>query len=355
MPVIPSLKLIFIHIPKTGGSSINKFLKLDTIRENKSIVGYSEQKLPGLATCLYGDRFITPSRDLRQYLNQGDYLRIGKYLYQVNANYPINTNRIYLASLDNADNIMKGNLAKQNTNFIGENKNYQIFKKLVTDDKANKIIPSKYHWGWITTTQKNNNPLIQVFNNNLLKKNKKPALELDHVSIRYIQARLPNYIFSQMTAFAFVRNPYSRLVSEYFWKKKDQTNGQDVKLGINCLTSTFKEFVYQLSDKWETVMTQPQAEVSHYLPQYLFICDDNDNIIVHYEKYENGLDNGLSKIVRQYNLDLPSNIKLPKNNTTTQFRSHYSHYYDVELQELVYRLYHKDFTHFNYSKDLEIN
>ena len=351
MPVIPNLKLIFIHIPKTGGSSINKFLKLDNIREQHSISGYSEQKLPGLAKCIYGDKFITPSQDLRHYLKRGDFLRVGKYLYQIHANRPILSNRIYLASIDNANNIMKGILAQQDAIFIGENKNYQIFKKLVTDDKGNKIIPSKYHWGWITTIQKNKNPLIQVFNNNLIKTNTTPALELDHISIRYIQARLPSNIFNEMVSFAFIRNPYSRLVSEYFWKRKDA----DIRLGINCQTSTFKEFVYQLSDNWNDIMNHSQAEVSHYLPQYLFLCDDNDNIIVNYEKYENGLETGFKKIIHKFNLNLPHNFKLPKNNSTTNVRQHYSYYYDDDIQEIVYRLYYKDFTIFNYNKHLEGN
>ena len=85
MPIIPNLNLIFIHIPKTGGSSINEYFQLARMREQNSVLGnfLCERKLPGAVKGEYGKNFVHTSVDLRPYISKGDFIRIGPLLYQV--------------------------------------------------------------------------------------------------------------------------------------------------------------------------------------------------------------------------------------------------------------------------------
>jgi hypothetical protein len=274
---------------------------------------------------------------------------VGKLLYQVHANKPLRPRRIYLASIDSAGKIMKGIIANNEGIYIGTSEKVNIYKKLVSDHNGSRIIPSKFHWGWLNTLTREGHPLVQVFDNARIKQSGSPAIELDHVSIRYIKSRLPAQIYNNMFTFAFVRNPYARLVSEYFWKRKDG----DVRLGINCRQISFSQFIKTLQIKFKNLLAQPQAEVSHYLPQYLFICDSEDKIMIDFvAKYEDGLENGLTIALGKVGIKLNLPIKLSKSNSTSQVRDHYSTYYTSETQEIVYKLYEKDFTIFNYPKIL---
>lgn len=351
MPIIPNLNMIFIHIPKTGGSSVNEYFDLARLREQNSVLGnfICEQRLPGTVRGEYGKRFIWTSQDLRPYISKGDFIRVGNLLYQVHANKPIRPRKIYLASIDSAGEIMKGSIAENDGIYVGTSEKVNIYKKLVSDNKGSRIIPSKFHWGWLNTLTREGHPLVQVFDNARIRRSGIPAIELDHVSIRYIKSRIPAQIYNNMFTFAFVRNPYARLVSEYFWKRKDA----DVRLGIDCRQISFSQFIKTLQRKFKNLLAQPQAEVSHYLPQYIFVCDSDDNIMIDYvAKYEDGLENGLTIALEKLGVNINMPIKLPKSNSTSHARDHYSTYYTPETQEIVYRLYEKDFTIFNYPKIL---
>ena len=351
MPIIPNYNIIFIHIPKTGGSSVNEYFNLSRLREQTSILGnfICEQKLPGVVRGQYGKNFVWTSQDLRPYISKGDFIRIGNLLYQVHSKKPLRPRRIHLASMDSAGKIMRGIIAENDGIYIGGNDKNHIYKKLVSDPSGSRIIPSKFHWGWITTHNKDGSPLIQVFDNARIRQSGNPAVELDHISIRYIKSRLPKQIYDSMFKFCFVRNPYARLVSEYFWKRKDC----DIRLGIDCRQMSFTQFIKTLQRKFNNILAQPQAEVSHYLPQYHFICDSEDNILVDYiAKYEDGLETGLETVLSTLGIQLPMPIKLPKSNSTSHVRQHYSTYYSPETQNIVYYLYQKDFEIFGYSKEL---
>ena len=349
MPIIPNANIIFIHIPKTGGSSINEYFKLHRLREKDSFLGnfLCERKLPGVVRGEYGKNFVWTSVDLRPYISKGDYVRMGSLLYQVHAKKPLRPRRIHLAPLDNAQRIMNGKIAERDGVYIGGNSRVSIYKRLVSDPHGDRIIPSKYHWGWLNTLSRNGTPLTQVYDGGRVRNNGMPAIELDHVSIQYIRSRLPQQIFNNMFKFAFVRNPYDRLVSEYFWKRKDD----DVRFSINCRDMPFPQFVRTLRRRFRLLMNQPHCEVSHFLPQYMFVCNAEGEVIVDYvAKYEDRLENGLREALVQSGREVPETIKLPKSNSTTSSREHYTKYYTPELSEIVYELYQKDFEIFEYPK-----
>jgi hypothetical protein len=350
MPIYPHLNLVFIHIPKTGGSSINDYFNLKKIMNSNSIAGdfICEQKLPGQVRGINGKNYVLSTENIKSLLSKGDYIRINNLIYQVHSKKGIKNNKIFLASVDNAKNIMSGNIAKNSVNFLGNNGKHKIWKKLVSNNFGDKIIPSKYHWGWIITNSKNGKNYRQVMNNGTICDNGSPALELDHVSLLYIQSRMNPYNYNNSFKFCFVRNPYDRLVSEYFWKIKDN----DIRLGLNCKTLSFKQFIILLNQKFNYLLNMPHNEVSHFLPQYLFVCNEEDELLVDLvKKYEDGLEEGLKQLLSELGYSNLENIKLPKHNVTRNKRKKYTEYYDEETKELVYNMYQKDFIIFGYDKE----
>ena len=350
MPIYPHLNLAFIHIPKTGGSSINDYFNLKKIMDANSIKGdfVCEQKLPGYVRGQNGRPFVVPSENLKPYLSKGDYIRIDNFIYQVHSKKELRPNKICLAGVDDASNLMNGQIATQDVNFLGNNGKHKIWKKLVSDHFGNKIIPSKYHWGWIITKNGTGKKLKQVRADGTIIENGSPALELDHISIHYIQSRLDKPVFDNLFKFAFVRNPYDRLVSEYFWKIKDN----DTRLGLNCRNIDFRTFILKLEEKFEYLLNFPHHEVSHFLPQYMFICDQQDNLMVDFIwKYEDGLEKGLENLFKEIGFNESLSVELPKNNVTRHKRKKYTEYYDQETKDIVYYLYQKDFDIFGYDRE----
>ena len=153
--------------------------------------------------------------------------------------------------------------------------------------------------------------------------------------------------FLQYYKFAFVRNPWARLVSEYRYR--------------TCYRNfTFTEFVMSglpepnpYSDKYR-----------HIMPQYDFLYDINGKLLVDFvAKFEN-LQKDFHQVLKKLSLplsDLPhinassskrgnliNKLKcllITKNETT---QKHWIDYYNKETREKVAELYAKDIKKFNY-------
>jgi len=113
---------------------------------------------------------------------------------------------------------------------------------------------------------------------------KDPNLALQHLTAAEIKNRVPAETFNTYFKFAFVRNPYARLVSEYHWMKDfDET----VK------KMNFKEFLE------EYVVVHKDTEV-HLKDQYKFITNEKEELIVDYvgrfENFDDGVQDVLNKV-----------------------------------------------------------
>ncbi len=133
--------------------------------------------------------------------------------------------------------------------------------------------------------------------------------------------------FQEYYKFAIVRNPYDRLVSEYFWK------------GMNWQEryNSFEKFVRALPKLMKLV------QYAHFIPQHQFITDNNDNIIVddvlRFENYSEQISGLLSK----FNIEADTNKKYNHSQ-----RGSYEQYYTDDLKKIVQQYYEKDFEMFGY-------
>lgn len=124
-------------------------------------------------------------------------------------------------------------------------------------------------------------------------------------------------------SFSFVRNPWSREVSEFFWRKSWDTE----------LTNyTFKDYILFYNNK-----------TCHGLPQNTFVLDkDGKQLVDFIGKFEN-LQEDFDIICEK--IGIPKK-KLPYSNKSKH--KHYTEYYNNETKQIVAEKYAKDIEYFGY-------
>ena len=93
-------------------------------------------------------------------------------------------------------------------------------------------------------------------------------MEYTHLTAIDIKNILGKETYHSFFSCAFVRNPFDRLVSEFFYLKK-QKNANKGFIKEN----NFKKFIHTLYNKFHLVTETPQYKINHYIPQYKFIMD----------------------------------------------------------------------------------
>lgn len=152
-------------------------------------------------------------------------------------------------------------------------------------------------------------------------------------------------------SFAFVRNPWDRLVSCY----RDKVNGEamdftglDRERGVaHCLARfdsiragmSFEEFV-------EAVAAIPDEEADeHFRSQHRFVCDRNGALAVDFLGRFESLEADWARVCGV--LDLPG-VVLPRTQVSGE-PVRYEEYYSAESRELVRRRFARDVERFGYS------
>ena len=142
-----------------------------------------------------------------------------------------------------------------------------------------------------------------------------------HDNIHAIKKRFPN-AYKTHRKFAIIRNPYDKMVSWYFYLKRN------LNKDLNIVD--FEEWLKDPSKLWHA-----DDPISFLNPQHTWI-DETVEII----KYEN-----LKKEINDF---FGKDINLPILNKSNH--KHYSEYYNSKSSDIIYNRYKDDFKKFNYKK-----
>ena len=156
---------------------------------------------------------------------------------------------------------------------------------------------------------------------------------LQHLTASLLQQLdFMSMLFDIYFKFAFVRNPYERVLSEYFGQDANRAR-VDFDLGL------FKIWFDE---------THSIIDTDHKLPQYDFVYDKAGRQLVDFIGRFETINDDFAKILSQIDYhDL--NASLPYNNKSSNKR-YYIELLDDEIKEKIYDQYKVDFKVFNYDK-----
>ena len=159
-----------------------------------------------------------------------------------------------------------------------------------------------------------------------------------HDNLHYFKHFVKNANFfdipNSYLLFAFVRNPFSKLVSFFEDEGKFVKNSKYAIRDLNywLITDKFEEFVYKVCSIPDIYSER------HFVSQNIFLYDDEGRKLFTYlGRFENLVED-YEHIKKSFNLlDLPHFQK-----RKVKKKEDYKNYYTVELAKLVYKRYKKD-------------
>ena len=155
----------------------------------------------------------------------------------------------------------------------------------------------------------------------------------EHASAAKVKRSLPPDVYAGLFKFAFVRNPWDRLVSRhaYLLRKTEHARSRQVnELG------GFDAYL-----RWELARTGKRGGMRH---QADYVLGADGDLIVDRIGYFERLEEDFASICRR--IGVPASLPLPKTHAP---RKDYRSFYSDETRDLVAKAYDRDIQLFGYS------
>ena len=149
---------------------------------------------------------------------------------------------------------------------------------------------------------------------------------IKHADIHEVKRKFKNS-YNNYRKFTIIRNPYDKMVSWYFYLKRN--------LGENYKVIEFNEWIKDPSKFWHA-----NDPISYLKPQHEWV-DETVEIL----KFEN-----LNKELNEF---FKEEINLPIINKSNH--KHYLDYYNEESSNIIYNRYKEDFEKYGYKLNTIIN
>ena len=163
------------------------------------------------------------------------------------------------------------------------------------------------------------------------------GIVLQHLKANELQEIVGNEIFKTYFKFSFVRNPFSKCVSEYFW----EINHFGVRLNFRSWVKLKLPNLIKTSENNNI----KNLRKKHNLEQYKFLYNAQGELIIDFiGRFEN-LQEDFNIICDR--IGVPHQ-QLPKENKNKSNHKHYTEYYDDETKQIVAEKYAKDIEYFGY-------
>ena len=155
-----------------------------------------------------------------------------------------------------------------------------------------------------------------------------------HRNVNFYKSHYGDKVFNSLYKFCFVRNPYERLFSAYTFLKEGGINNLDLEFSNSYLKefTSFDEFVLKGLEKKEIM------NWVHFKPQYTFVCDEKDNIVMDFVGKIENLNADFNTVCKYLNVE----TELQKLNINPVKKIKFSE----EIKSIIKLKYQKDFNLF---------
>ena len=169
-------------------------------------------------------------------------------------------------------------------------------------------------------------------------------LGASHLSIPEYQLAFSKKEFDSYFKFAFVRNPWDRLVSAYYFLKSGGKSSKDRSWALKNLDRIgFQDFILNIERQ------KKKLSYLHFIHQYKFLCEPGkSHPLVDYLGFYERLEEDYSFIAKKLKIDREP---LEVLNVTRGRKKDYREYYSEETKRIVFQIYQKDIELFGYDFD----